>query len=76
MPLNVPKLAQTKAFFELHKLELAVACMHLYGGDGVPLLSHGTEIFTALWMQLLILVPEELNLCHIVKSKRGKETLG
>jgi hypothetical protein len=30
VPLNVPKLAQTKAFFELHKLELAVACHKLY----------------------------------------------
>jgi len=76
VPFSVPELARMRPSLELHKLELAVACMHLYGGDGVPLLNHGTEIITALWMQLLIQVPEELNLCHIVKSKRGKETLG
>jgi hypothetical protein len=65
---------RTRPFSEPCKLDVAAACMHLHGDD-VSLRSHGHETSTALWMQLLIQVPEELNPCHIVKSDRGKEAL-
>ena len=74
VPLTFPKRAQMRTCFELHRLEMGAACMQL-NGDCVPLLSHTTEITTAVGTKLLVQLPEEELTSAKLSSRRGQKGL-